>query len=121
MTRDADGDAWGEGVGDLTAAGIGGLMVAGSALGPSEMRAQYPEVDAFADEMRYELWINRRKGNRAVWQTRTPEFLMNEVHQHVAKLVFAVRKGDPGLIREHAADVANTVMAVRDVLGERPL
>lgn len=82
----------------------------------TELRLQYPEVDAFADRMRAELWSNRHKGDHAGWRSMTLRQAWGEISWHVAKMAGALKAEDVELIRELAADVANGAMMLDDIL-----
>lgn len=72
-----------------------------------------PFVGFMADE----LHANAAKGGRENWQTMSIMTALDEVNWHTTKLNAAVQLGDPDLIKEHAADVANMAMMLLDVCG----
>lgn len=80
------------------------------------LRLTYPEVDAFADRMRAELWSNRHKGDHAGWRSMTLRQAWGEISWHVAKMAGALKAEDVPTIRELAADVANGAMMLDDIL-----
>jgi hypothetical protein len=81
-----------------------------------ELRALYPEVDAFAERMRAELWANRRKGDHAGWRSMTLRQAWSEISWHVGKMAGALKAEDVSLIRELAADVANGALMLDDII-----
>lgn len=82
----------------------------------SDLRTAYPEVEAFAEQMRKELWSNRHKGDHAGWRSMTLRQAWGEISWHVAKLAGALKAEDVAQIRELAADVANGAMMLDDIL-----
>lgn len=95
----------------------------------------YRATDEFSENMRQELRDNREKGGRDNWMRSTPMELLNEVHDHGAKLHIATRelirrraglepralpwgeRHPESLILEFAADTANMAMMLCDRLG----
>lgn len=71
----------------------------------------------FVGYMADELHANAAKGGRENWQSMSIMTALEEVNWHTAKLNAAVQLGDPELIKEHAADVANMAMMLLDVCG----
>lgn len=81
-----------------------------------ELRALYPEVEAFAKRMRAELWSNRHKGDHAGWRSMSLRQAWGEISWHVAKLAGALKAEDVRLMRELAADVANGALMLDDII-----
>lgn len=94
---------------------IGGLAMP-DAPTDEELRALYPEVDAFAERMRAELWANRHKGDHAGWRSMTLRQAWGEISWHVAKMAGALKAEEVRSIRELAADVANGALMLDDIL-----
>ena len=81
-----------------------------------ELKKLYPEVEAFAVQMRKELWNNRHKGDQASWRTMEVRQAWGEIAWHVGKLTAAIREGDAAKVHELAADIANGALMLDDIV-----
>lgn len=77
----------------------------------------YPQVDTFAEHMKRELYANRHKGDRAVWQTMTSNDILSEILYHAGKLAVAYHDQNDTKTLEHLVDIANICMMGVDNLG----
>lgn len=71
----------------------------------------------FLAMMDNELHANAGKGDRPGWLAMDPNTALFEIYYHMAKLTYAIRKGNAAETREFAADVANMSMMLLDVCG----
>lgn len=82
------------------------------------LTGKYGEVLApFLLLMDRELHANADKGDRPGWLAMDTNTALFEIYYHMAKLTYAVRKGNRAEAIEFAADVANMSMMLLDTSG----